>query len=202
MKTKELKEISEDEVISEFLKSEINSQRFGKRIINALGKNSKRIITNPNLNNSKENQFRKNLLGEVRGFGRNEALFENFPDDVKWFKAVITKKELKRIKYIDYGYWSEISNKTRLPYIASKNIKADLKIYNVSNRIFWEILSEIKKGKKFPYMVFVAKNRKSRFVILEGHARLTAYYLEPKLIPEKLEVIIGYSEKMTKWDLY
>jgi len=197
-----IKQIPENEVVAEFLKSEINSKRFGKRILNALKNKPKRIITNPNLKNKKENQFRKNLFGKVRGFGRNKDLFENFPDDIKWFKAIITKKELKKVKYIDYSYWNEISNKTRLPIHATKNIKADIKIYGVSNEGFLEITSEIKKGKSFPYMIFVTKNKRSRLVVLEGHARLTAYFLEPKLIPETLKVIIGYSDKMTNWDLY
>ncbi|MEK6951512.1 MAG: hypothetical protein AABX29_00700 [Nanoarchaeota archaeon] len=197
-----LKQITEDEVIAEFLKSEINSKRFGKRIVNALKNKSKRIITTPDLENKKENQFRRNIFGEVRGFGRNKDLFENFPTDIKWFKAVIEKQELTKVKYIDYSYWNEISNKTRLPAQASKNIRADVKIFNVSNKGFWEILSEIKKGKIFPYMILVSKNKKSRLVVLEGHARLTAYFLEQKYIPKQIEIIIGFSDKMIKWDLY
>ncbi len=197
-----LKQTTEDEVIAEFLRSEINSKRFGKRIVEALKNKPKKIITNPNLENKGENQFRRNLFGEVRGFGRNKDLFENFPTDVKWFKAIIEKQELKKIKYIDYSYWNKLSNKTRLPTQATKNIKADVKIFGVSNRGFWEILSKIKKGKTFPYMILVAKNKRSRLVVLEGHARLTAYFLEPKYIPKRMEVIAGYSDKMDNWDFY
>jgi hypothetical protein len=197
-----LNQIEEVEVISEFLKSEINSKRFGKQILYALKNKSKKIITNPDLNNEKDNQFRKNLFGKVRGYGKNRDLFENFPEDVKWFKAIITKQELKNVKYIDYSYWNEISNNTRLPSKSSKNIKENVEIYGVSNKGFWEIHAEIKKGKTFPYMIFVAKNKKSRIVILEGHARLTSYYLEPKLIPAEIEIIVGYSDKMVNWNLY
>lgn len=197
-----LKHITENEVIAEFLKSEMKSKRFGRRIVGALKNKSKRIITNPNLENKKDNQFRRNLFGKVRGFGGNKDLFENFPLDIKWFRAIITKQELKKVKYIDYSYWNEISNKTRLPSEAIKNVKDDVKIFNVGNEGFWEILSEVKKGKRLPYMILVAKNRKSQLVVLEGHARLTAYFLEPKVMPQKLEVIIGYSEKITDWNLY
>lgn len=180
-----LKQITEDEVIAEFLKSEINSKRFGKRMVDALMNKTRRIITNPNLENKEENQFRRNLLGEVRGFRRNKDLFENFPNNVKWFRAIITRPELKSVKYINYSYWNELSNKTRLPSKAAKNVQKDIEIFGVSNKGFREILSEIKKGKNFPHMVFVTKDRKSQFVVLEGHARLTAYFLEPKFIPQK-----------------
>lgn len=197
-----LEQITEDDVIAEFLKSEINSKRFGKRIIKALKKKSKSVITNPNPKNKKENRFRRNLFGQVRGFGRNKDLFENFPKDIKWFKAIIEKQELKRVKYINYSYWNELSNKTRLSSQAAKNIKAGIRIFGVRNDGFLEILSLIKKGRTFPFIIFVAKNKRSRIVVLEGHARLTAFFLEPKYIPEKMEIIVGYSDKMNNWDLY
>ncbi|MEK6847890.1 MAG: hypothetical protein AABX50_02070 [Nanoarchaeota archaeon] len=197
-----LHQITEDEVITNFLKSEINSKRFRKPIILALKNKSKKIILHPNLKDRKENQFRRKLLGKVRGFGMNRDLFENFPNNVKWFKAFIKRQELKNVKYINYSYWNELSNKTRLPSEASKNVQKGLKIFNVDNEGFQQILSKIKKGKKLPDMIFVAKNKKSRMVILEGHARMTGYFLEPKHIPKKLEIIIGYSNKINKWGLY
>ncbi|MDO8538161.1 MAG: hypothetical protein Q7S21_04715 [archaeon] len=196
--------ISEDKMISEFLKAEINSKRFGKKILNALRKRrkTKRIVLSPNLKDKKENQYRKQLLGIVRGFGKNKDLFENFPKKVKWEKGSIKKSELKKVKFIDYSYWNELSNNTRTPTEAAKNVKSGVKAFNVSNRGFYQILSEIKKGKKLPLIIFVAKNKKSRIVVLEGNARLTAYFLEPKYLPNKMEVIIGYSKTMQKWGLY
>jgi len=197
-------QISEDEVISEFLMGEVNSSRFGKNIINNLKKDKKpkKIIIKPNLKNKKENLSRKKLLGKIRGFGKNKKIFENFPKEIIWNKAIFDKKELKKVRYIDYSYWNELSNKSRLPIEAAKKIGKGEKAYDVSNDGFFEILSVIKQKKKFPKMIFVAKNKKSRIVVLEGHARLTAYFLEPKFIPKKLKVIIGYSEKIINWSLY
>jgi len=201
---KVLKQITEAEVIFNFLKAEINSKRFGKRIRDALKKDekSKSVITNSNLENKRENRYRKKLLGNVRGFGKNKELFENFPNDIKWYKVSIEKQELKKVNYIDYSYWNELSNGTRSPVQAAKNVKAGVKIFGVSNEGFFEILSEIKKGKKFPPMIFVAKNKISRIVVLEGHARLTAYFMEQKYIPKTMEVIIGYSNEIIDWDFY
>jgi hypothetical protein len=194
-----LKKISEDEVIAEFLKGEINSKRFGKDIINALKKKkkSKNIVINPDLRNKSENKFRKKLLEEVR-----EEFFENFPVDVKWYKAIIQKQELKKVKYINYSYWNRLSDETRLPIRAAKNVRAGVKVFGVSNKGFFEILSRIEKGGKIPVMIFVAKNKRSRLVVLEGHARLTAYFLSEKYIPKTLKIIVGYSQKLVKWDLY
>jgi hypothetical protein len=201
----EIKEqVSEDEVIAEFLKGEINSKRFGKKILDILTKDKKeeRILLNPNLENKKENLYRRKLLSKTRGFGKDKEIFENFPKDIIWKKAVFSKKELEKVKYIDYSYWNEISNKSRLPKEAAKKINKGEKVYDVSNDGFFEILSVIKQKIKFPKMIFVTKNKKSRVVVLEGHARLTAYFLAPRYIPKEIEVIIGFSEKIKDWDLY
>ena len=201
---KTIKRISEDEMVAEFLKGETNSPRFGKKIMDFLKKDKKekKILFSHNLKNKNENLYREKLLGKFRGFKKNKLLFENFPKDMKWERAIISKNKLKRVKYINYSYWNKLSNKTRLPAEAVKNIKKGLKIYDVSNDGFFEILSEIKKGKKFPPIILVTKNKKSRIVILEGHARITAYFLEQKYLPDKMEIIIGYSNKIGKWDLY
>ncbi len=197
-----LGQIPEDEFVSVFLQSEINSRRFGKRIAKALKNKPKRIITAPHLRNKHENQLRRKILGEVRGFGRNKDLFENFPSNTRWYRATLSQQELKRVKYINYDYWNDLSNHSRLPIKAAKNIHADVKIFGVSNNIFRDIFSEIKKGKTFPPIILVAKNKRSRLVILEGHARMTAYFLDSHHLPREMEVIVGFSNKMDAWDLY
>ena len=38
--------------------------------------------------------------------------------------------------------------------------------------------------------------------VIEGHLRLTVYMMEPHLVPDELEVILGSSDRMTDWRLY
>lgn len=196
-----LEQITEDEFIAEFLKAEINSKRFGKSIIEGLKSYSKEIILNPNLKKREENKFRKILLGKVRGWN-NKFIFEKFPKDIKWFKVMINKNELSKVKYIKHDYWDKISNNTRSPIEATKNINKGIEVFGEKNKLYFDILSEIKKEKALPRMILVAKNKESKIVVLEGHARLTAYFLETENTPEKIEVIIGYSDKIENWGLY
>src|SRR5690606_28051579 len=70
-------QISEDEVIAEFLKAEINSPRFRDEVIAALNGIDDKLITQPNLHSDMENRLRKEILGKVRGYGPNRDLFEN-----------------------------------------------------------------------------------------------------------------------------
>jgi hypothetical protein len=197
-----LNQVQEDEVIAEFLLAEINSDRFKEGILNALRDHDLNLLIKPNLNDQTENKIRRDILGQTRGYGRNTDLFENFPKEVKWYKALFKKQDLKEVMYINYSYWNELSSNTRLPLQASKNIMNQIEVYEISNQGFLDINLVLKNGKVFPRLIFVSMNENSRIVVLEGHARLTAYFIESEYIPDELEVLIGYSEKFSEWDLY
>lgn len=51
-------QITEDEVIAEFLKAEINSSRFRESIVIALNGQDETIVHQPDLSNKEENQIR------------------------------------------------------------------------------------------------------------------------------------------------
>ncbi|WP_339272580.1 hypothetical protein NYE54_14245 [Paenibacillus sp. FSL K6-1330] len=197
-----LNQVQEDEVIAEFLLAEINSDRFKEGILNALRDHDLNLLIKPNLNDQTENKIRRDILGQTRGYGRNTDLFENFPKEVKWYKALFKKQDLKEVMYINYSYWNELSSNTRLPLQASKNIMNQIEVYEISNQGFLDINLVLKNGKVFPRLIFVSMNENSQIVVLEGHARLTAYFIESEYIPYELEVLIGYSEKFSEWDLY
>ncbi|MEW5805717.1 MAG: hypothetical protein AB1721_03290 [Patescibacteria group bacterium] len=196
---------NEAEMIAEFLKGEYNSERFGSELKKALSasKADTKLISEPNLADKKENAQRKKLLGEYRGYGRNKGLFENFPDkNITWHKATFRSSELKKVKYINYNYWTKLSDETRLATDAAKNILAGKIIFKQSNDRFFKAAEAIKRGRSFPRLIFLSRDENSPVVVLEGHVRLTAYMLAPERIPDPLEVIIGFSEKLDEWNLY
>jgi hypothetical protein len=39
-------------------------------------------------------------------------------------------------------------------------------------------------------------------VLIEGHARLTAYALYPEFLPDELEILLGTSEDVAQWSEY
>lgn len=197
-----LHRISEDEVIAEFLRAEIDSARFAEGIVRALGDVDVSVIREPDLNDGEQNRIRKQVLGEVRGYGRDASLFENFPDEVEWYAAVMSREELSSVMYIDYSYWNELSRMSRLPGDAAQTIRSGIEIYGVSNDGFLAIGEAIKRCKTFPRLILVACNARSRIVVLEGHARLTGYFLDRERIPAELEVMIGYSERFAAWGVY
>lgn len=185
-------EISADEMVSIFLNAELNSKRWKRRIfkiIRDIG-TDKKIIEEPDINNKKENQIRKNILGEFRGYGNNTKLFTNFPKNIKWYRVVLTKSELKKVKYINYSYWNELSSGTRLPTRAVENIKKGKTVFGEKNDQFFELAGFIDKGFIFPEIIVNCDRNWKNLKLLEGHVRLTSYFLA-KNPPKDLRVIVG-----------
>ncbi|HTK03752.1 MAG TPA: hypothetical protein VL401_03240 [Alphaproteobacteria bacterium] len=199
-----VKKISEDEMIAAFLKAEINSDRFGSGISSLLEKHTldRKILDTPDLENKLENSFRKEILGEARGFGKNLHIFTNFPSNIEWFRVLISKSELEKILYINWNYWLEMTKNTRLPLDLIARIESGDLLEDKEVSRFKSVSNHIKSGVKVPEMILVAKNKNSRLVVLEGHVRLTAYLLDTKDVPEEMEVIIGFSNDIEKWGMY
>jgi hypothetical protein len=89
-------EISEHEMVALFLKTEIKSARWGPDIVRQLEHDnvSRKIVDHPDTTNSSENEYRLQLMGEFRGYRRNEGLFESFPERVTWARVTLTQDEL------------------------------------------------------------------------------------------------------------
>jgi len=197
-----LRKSTENEMILNFLKGELTSYRFSEKLLKVLKKLNltKDIIINADLNNFIENKLRKTILEEFRGYNKNEVLFENFPKIKEYLLCEFSSNDLKNIFYINYSYWNELSNKSSSPLIAAKNIKSNKIIYNVSNQQYLDCLNQIKKGKTFTPLIFLTYD-KLKFIVLEGHLRITAYALQPELFKDIKCIVLECSkEDLEKWN--
>ncbi len=195
-----LQPVSEDEVISIFLRGELKSKRFSQNIANAIRKlnTNKNLILNPDLTKSEDNMLRKEILEETRKYISREGLFEGFPNDIKWYRVEFPSTSLvNEVKYIDYDYWIKLTNGSRLPKDAVEKIKRNEMVFNVPYDNFVEASEQFQKNKSFDEIILVSDGKE--FVVLEGHLRLTAYVLKKDILPENLSLIIGFSEKMKAW---
>lgn len=201
---KVIKQIDESVMVVTFLKAEIDSKRFQGYIHKVLTakKISLDIISKPNLDNIEDNKLRYQILTDYRGYGNRSALFENFPLQVDWYEVELDKEDISKIKYINYDYWNELSNNTRLASEAAKNIRNGKTVFKQPNVYFLEAAETLRNGKVFPELILVSKNKDSYLVGVEGNLRLTAYALEPQKVPDKSKAIVGFSSTMDKWGLY
>ncbi len=193
---------TEADMVAVFLKTEIASSRFSEEILILLQRDwvDRRIVDLPDLSNRDENQYRIKLLGDFRGYGQNRALFKSFPADVDWNRAVLAREEILEIRYIDYSYWNELSGDTRSPVAAAGNIRAGVEVYGQSNQGFLDLAKALQNGVDIPELILVAPEPGADLTVLEGHARLTAYALYPEALTHGVEVMVGYSERLSKWE--
>ena len=198
---KKIKPSSENEMVYEFLKMEVDSDRFKEQIESVLKKMcvSKDIITNGNIMSEKENALRIEVLKRFRGY-KDEELFENFPTNIQWVWAEFERNDITKIIYIEYSYWNELSNYTGSPLEAAKTILSGKTVYDVPNDRAIESAKKLKAGHKFPPLIFLTDESEKRYIILEGHGRMTAYGLAPDLF-QNVSVLLGYcdNEDLDKW---
>ena len=188
-----IRQITDHEMVAEFLKAEVSSDRFSPQILKYLLSNNldKDILLNPNLENEIENSHRLKLLKEYRGYQNNQHIFEGFPHDTKWYLATITKEELLKVQYINWDYWLEISDNTRLPSVVSQNINSEKLPKDKEIDRFIKVSEIIKSGKILPKLILISTDFNSKLVVLEGHVRLTAMALVSDFLPENIKVIIN-----------
>ena len=195
-----IRNTSESEMILEFLKGEINSNRFNNELIKVLeqlGLN-RDIIINGDISNQEENNNRLRIMSLFRGYP-DKGLFENFPIIEDWKFMQLSSEDINNIYYIDYDYWNELSNNTSSPIEAAKNINNGVEIFDVSNKPFLDGIKYLENN-KFPPVILITCNDE-KFLIIEGHSRMTIYGLNPSKL-EGTYAYVGYCspEEMKKYD--
>ncbi|MCL2404395.1 MAG: hypothetical protein FWC92_02480 [Defluviitaleaceae bacterium] len=192
---------NENEMVYEFLKMEIESERFNDSIEAVLKEMHicKSIITNANITSQQENATRAEILRRFRGYN-NEELFENFPTNIEWVWTKFDRDDIPKIIYIEYSYWNELSNYTGSPLEAAKTILSGKTVYDVPNDGSIKGAEKLKQGHKFPPLIFLTDKHEERYIILEGHARMTSYGLVPELFQD-VTVLLGYcdTKELNKW---
>jgi len=198
---RKIKASNENEMVYEFLKMEIESDRYAEQIKAVLKEIciDTAIITNGNIMSDDENILRAEILKRFRGWP-SEELFANFPAKIDWVWAEFDRDDISKIFYIEYSYWNELSNYTGSPLEAAKTIRAGRAIYDLPNDDFLEDARKLREGHTFPPMIFLTDESESRYIILEGHSRMTAYGLEPDCF-ENVPVLLGYcsNEELDEW---
>jgi len=188
-------------MVYEFLKMEINSDRYRESIESVLKEMhvSEDIIINGSTISEQENILRSEILRRFRGW-RNKELFENFPIKIEWVWTEFDRADILKIVYIEYSYWNELSFYTGSPLEAAKYVLSGKTLYDMPTDGAVKNAQWLINGNKFPPMIFLTDKSEQRYIILEGHGRMTAYGLVPVLFQD-VSVLLGYCrrEELDKW---
>ncbi len=196
-----LRQSSEEEMIREYLRAEFSSSRYSDGIrdtMKGLALDEK-IILSADMQSQEENRQRRELLGAVRGYGRNESMFERFPIVTDWKLCGFSQPDLEKIRYIHYSYWNMLSGGTHRPTDAAEMIRRGICVYEQSNEGFLRAASHIRNNGTFPSMFFLTADYEE-YVIVEGHLRMTAYAMAPEYFKD-IKVIVGKcaGEELKGW---
>jgi hypothetical protein len=199
-----LRPSSEVEMVALFLRTEFPAARSRDDLRALLEHDGlpERVVTAPDLGDDAENRARLLLLTQHRGYGTRTELFDGFPDDVRWQWMAMTPAELARVRFIDYDYWVELSGGTRLAVDAAPRIRAGVAPFGVPSDWALGMAQAVADGARFPPLILVTTRSGGDLVVLEGHARLTAFMLARDRLPPELEVLVGSSPVMTRWGLW
>ena len=169
---------SENEMILEFLKGEIDSKRFRSDLIGNMEKLGidEKIIRSGSTDSDEENSLRKKLLGAFRGYPDRE-IFENYPRDISWKYVRFSEEDLDKLYFVDYSYWNEISKGTSKPSAAAETVRSGIEIFGQSNQYFVDGAEFLEKNSFPPMILLTCGNEKH--LILEGHCRAVSYALRP-----------------------
>lgn len=189
---KKTKEISENEMIAEFLLAEISSSSFGGDLLDFLAQTSydEDLIRKPNLNDHDENDARKLVLG-YRGYP-DLYLFSGLPDCNNWYTAQFSNKDFGQIKTINYGDWISDTNGTRDFNVLAKKIRNN----EIANPKIIKICADYDSGKKLPIPILIKDLSNDNIIVMEGNSRMAALAM---LKMDKFEAIIGEMNNLNGW---
>ena len=191
---------SEEEMIAVFLRGELDSGRYGKKLRTLLARDRRTedLLRRPDLGDVEANAYRRRLLEEHRAYERRDGLFGGFPQQVEWFRAALERDEVLDILYIDWDWWLELSGGTRRPRDAARRI-VEAEGADATAAEHEPLAAALQTTPPPPELIAVTTPARTPLVLVEGHARLTAYALFPDYLPAKLEILLGVSDEMPRW---
>lgn len=197
------KRISEADFVAGFVCAEFQSKRFGARVRGKAKEENvpDHIFLKPNTKSKSENALRAKVLGLWRGWPK-KIYFKGLPKRVSWKYAQLSVNDIENLLYVIDPKWSKFSNETRL---VKKGAEYIFKMPRNSNPALFVrgIYKDLKKGKHPPRIIVVTDPERSKFVVMEGSARSTAYVkaLKEGMITQ-IPIILGVSKKMSRWILF
>jgi hypothetical protein len=186
-----------DEMVLAFVLAEVDSPRYREKYafaLAAIGADRVHLIDNADLQDARQNAARGRVLGMLRGYGQNNALFAGFPVDTHWRKVSVTPPEIGRFRYANHKVSCVLSGGSRLVADGVKNLDSVQTDENTSVHVK-AVANRLTQEETFPPLIAAESAGGPDIVLIEGHTRATAYALSG--IPNEITVLIGTSPDMS-----
>lgn len=186
-----LRRVSENEVISEFLKNDFESPEFeGYR--EALDT----LVTNPDLNNAAENVRRRALL-----FLRHGALWRELPVSTEWFEVQLRTPDLERIRVFPRAQWRKLARGDFAFTRVLQSFRSG-RSYKVADQTFLSKIVDLgdwlTKSADGGAVLLIGVNESGPMTILDGNHRLVAAELSSPEALQRFRFFCGLSPNMAQ----
>lgn len=192
-------EITEDEMIAEFLLAEVDSPRHGPRLKEFAGRLSIHlaVVRNPDCAAHDDNRQRRDLLTEYRGWTRYESVFGGLPTaSIEWRRADLHRADLDHVEVIQ---WLVDEFPDSFPGRPLGTVRDAAQQASTPHSGIAEMASTMSEGRQPARPILITTPTVDRVVILEGHNRLLAYALLGEMAPLLIPVIVGITAEAGQW---
>ena len=183
-----IRQISEDVVISEFLKSDFENAAYSE-----FHGSLRNIVFDPNLDEKVECSARRALLDQ-----RHRALWTELPRDTQWYEVEIQASNLDKIKVFPRAQWTRISRGNFAITKVAERIQRvqrdidDPSVEKISDIREYLSLATLETGS----VILIGQNELEYLTVLDGNHRFIAAILEGKI--DRLRFVCGLSNNMTQ----
>lgn len=190
-----LRPVSEDEAISEFLKSE-----FYQREFNRYREHFRDIVDNPDLGNQQQNALRRALLYRRRG-----RLWRELPSDTEWWEIELQAEDLRRVRVFPRSQWRKHADDSYYLLDLAERIRQ--RIFSRSSSTFIaklrSLTTELANAQQTPEerssVLLIGLDETRPLTIIEGNHRMTAAALvSPQDAHRRFRFLCGFSPRMTE----
>ncbi len=183
-----IRRISEDEVISEFLKSDFENEAYSKYHATL-----RSIVFTPDPDDLSERAKRRALL-----FVRHRALWKELPADTEWFEAKVSAADLNRIRVFPRAQWRKLARGNFAITEVAERMRGR---QDGSRDPFLAKIAEIRLGLAQQNsdpgsVVLIGLNGNDPLTIIDGNHRFVSAVLEGKI--DRLRFVCGLSPAMAR----
>jgi hypothetical protein len=183
-----IRRVSEDEVIAEFLKSEVNASEY--RLHQAT---LQRVLTNPDLDDATDNAIRRALL-----FIRHRSLWKEIPPGTDWYELEINDTDLGQIRAFPRAQWRKLARGNYsingiADRMATRQQKIDAQFLNKIASIRDQFL---KDDPGFGAVILIGLSDSEPLTILDGNHRVAAALLSSPARLKSIRFLCGLSPQM------
>jgi O-antigen/teichoic acid export membrane protein len=184
-----LQKVTEDEVISEFLKSE-----FYQREFNGLREPFQEVVAHPDFANQRDNTLRKALLYRRRG-----RMWRELPPDTEWWEVSISSSDLQRIRVFPRNQWRKHAKHSYYLLETAERIRTRI-LASSSDAFIAKLRSlsvELASVEGHSSVLLIGIDEAGPLTIIEGNHRMTAAALiSPEQVPVRFRFLCGFSPHM------